>query len=71
MPEHNEADLQKLYDFIAGRGEWGIYGGGIWTHSEAGESEQFKHDACEKLEARGLVRRKVDEPDFCVWEAVP
>jgi len=69
MKTHTKEDLAKLLDFIAGRGEWAHYGGGIWTDPDAGESEQFKHSACEELERRGLIRRKLDEADLCIWEA--
>lgn len=75
MSEHNEADLQKLYDFIAGRGEWGIYGGGIWTNPGGNvardKATRLTHDACLELEKRGLIKLKTQEPGLCVWEAVP
>lgn len=68
MAEHNEADLQKLYDFIAGRGDWVIYGAGIWTHPGGDESSQLKHDACLELEKRGLIKLKSEEAGICIWE---
>jgi hypothetical protein len=63
-----KAELNELYDIVAGNGRWAIVGSGLRTYPDSDEWKQIRlHQGCLELEKQDRIQRKIDEPDYVLW----
>jgi len=62
-------NYRELLAFVAGRGRWSFFGGGLHTWPGRGDDAERTHGILCEMERRGLVYRFIDEPDHVCFKA--
>jgi len=62
-----ETELEDLFEFATGKGNWAWTGPYMHTHPGYDENQDGLHNGCVELERRGRLKRCIDEPGHVSW----